>query len=203
MGSHVTPVVLDNFLKDPVAVRNSVLNCGFGTWRPNKGDMGADYYDGLGFYGDHAPIVEALYKRVGMIGYPNSMVFRVTNETTEKGVVHSDVGAGDTTCFLYLSSHPEKYGTGFYRNKRTRSLTMPSLAELARNPEELARLKEEIATSPDEAWEEVEFVRGVFNRAVVFKSHCYHRRFPLHGIGNDVVGGRMIWIGHFKNGQLS
>src|ERR1700678_136733 len=107
--------VLDNFLKDPVAVRNSVLNCGFGTWRPSKGKAGSDYYDGLGFYGDHAPIVETIYKKVGMIGYPNSMVFRVTNEATDAGIVHSDAGAGDTTCFLYLSSHSEKYGTEFYK----------------------------------------------------------------------------------------
>jgi hypothetical protein len=161
-------IVLDNFLKDPLAVRNSVLAAGFGTWQPNKGESGADYYRGLGFYGDHAPIIETLYKKVGMIGYPNSMVFRVTNEDTEEGVVHSDAGAGDTTCFLYLSSHPEKYGTEFYADD----------------------LKE------------MEFVRGTFNRAVIFKSHIYHRRFPLHGIGSDAESGRLVWIGHFKDGHL-
>jgi hypothetical protein len=165
------PIVIDNFLKDPVAVRNSVLSAGFGTWRPNKGKSGADYYDGIGFYGDHAPIIETIYKRVGVIGYPNSMCFRVTNETTEKGVIHSDAAAGDTTCFLYLSSHPDKYGTAFYRK------------------------------SGDD-WVEEEFVRGQFNRIVVFKSQYYHCRFPLNGIGNDEITGRLVWVGHFKDGAL-
>jgi Family of unknown function (DUF6445) len=203
VGAAVNPIVIDNFLADPARVRQSVLNAGFGTWHPIKGDMGADYYRGLGFYGDHAPIIEAIYKKVGMIGYPNSMVFRVTNETTEKGVIHSDVGAGDTTCFLYLSSHPERYGTGFYRNCRTGLTTMPGLAELAKDAAELERLKTETAASLDSDWEQVEFVRGAFNRIVIFKSHSYHCRFPLHGIGNDESGGRMVWIGHFKDGQIS
>jgi hypothetical protein len=162
------PIILDNFLADPIAVRNSVLAAGFGTWRPNKGRSGADYYDGIGFYGDHASIIETIYKRVGMIGYPNSMCFRVTNVDTDKGIVHSDEGAGDTTCFLYLSSHDEKYGTEFYTDD----------------------LKE------------FELIRGVFNRVVIFKSRINHRRFPLNGIGTDALTGRLVWIGHFKDGHL-
>lgn len=164
-------IVLDNFLKDPDAVRQSVLNCGFGTWRPSKGRSGADYYDGLGFYGDHAPIIETIYKRVGMIGYPNSMVFRVTNENTSKGVIHTDEGAGDTTCFLYLSSHVGRYGTAFYEKM-------------------------------NDDWKEIEFVNGAFNRIVVFKSNIYHQRFPLNGFGNDPVAGRLVWVGHFRDGEL-
>ena len=163
--------VIDDFLSDPMAVRNSVMSAGFGTWRPNKGKSGADYYAGLGFYGDHAQVVEAIYKKVGMIGYPNSMVFRVTNETTEEGVIHSDAGAGDTTCFLYLSSHDETYGTEFY----------------AGEPDDLGR---------------VEFIQGRFNRAIIFKSRTYHRRFPLGGVGTDAESGRLVWIGHFRDGVM-
>jgi hypothetical protein len=149
-----------------------VLAAGIGTWRPNKGKSGADYYDGIGFYGDHAPIIETIYKKVGMIGYPNSMCFRVTNEGTGEGVIHSDAGAGDMTCFLYLSAHPERYGTEFYRKD-------------------------------GERWIEDEFVSGAFNRIVVFHSHEYHRRFPLHGIGHDAETGRLVWVGHFRRGVLS
>ncbi len=163
--------VIDDFLPDPMAVRNSVMSAGFGTWRPNKGKSGADYYAGLGFYGDHAQVIEAIYKKVGMIGYPNSMVFRVTNENTEKGVIHSDAAAGDTTCFLYLSVHPEKYGTEFYSG----DIENPGNAEL---------------------------VRGVFNRAVIFKSRQLHRRYPVNGIGTDAESGRLVWIGHFRDGVL-
>jgi len=164
--------------------------------------MGAAYYAGLNFYGDHATIIETIYKKVGMIGYPNSVLFRVTNEGTERAVVHSDVGAGDTTCILYLSQHANRYGTGFYRNKRTGSMTMPPLAALAQDPAEFALTKHEIDVSAPEHWEEVEFIQGRYNRAIVFDSHRYHRRFPYHGFGSDEASGRMIWIGHFRNGVL-
>ena len=33
--------VYDQFVKDPDAVRQSAIRAGFGTWYPNKGDIGA------------------------------------------------------------------------------------------------------------------------------------------------------------------
>jgi hypothetical protein len=189
--------VIDNLLGNPKRVRQSALDSGFGSWRPKKGAIGSSVYDGMNFYGDHASIIEAIYKKIGMVGYPNSMCFRVTNETTERAYVHSDVTAGDTTCILYLSEHSEGYGTGFYRHKRTGSMVMPPLKEIS----DLATLQAEINDSSAEHWEEVEFVKGVFNRAVIFRSHRYHRRFPEHGLGTDENSGRMIHITHFKDGS--
>lgn len=194
--------IFDDFIADPEKVRQSALQSGFGSWRPNKGTLGASAYDGMNFYGDHAAIIETIYKKSGFIGYPNQCLFRVTNEATESAVVHSDVGAGDTTCIVYLSQHSDKYGTGFYRNKRTGSLTMPPLAEIVKDADEFAKVKHEIDTSLPEYWEEVQFVDGRYNRAIVFKSHRFHRRFPEHGFGADENTGRMIWIGHFRDGVL-
>jgi Family of unknown function (DUF6445) len=194
--------VIDHFLRDPDAVRQSALASGFGSWSPKKGLMGLTAYAGLNFYGDHATIIETLYKTVGLIGFPNSMLFRVTNEDTERAMVHSDAGAGDVTCIVYLSQHEDKYGTGFYRNKRTGSVVQPPFTELLKDHDEFARLKREIDESKDEDWEELEFVQGRYNRALIFKSHHFHRRFPEHGIGTDETSGRLIWIGHFREAQL-
>lgn len=157
----------------------------------------------MNFYGDHASILETVYKKVGMVGYPNSMCFRVTNATTERAYVHSDNAAGDTTCIVYLSHHSDKYGTGFYKHKLSGSLVMPDLAYLLEHPLEMSTLQAEINDSSGAYWEEVEFVSGAYNRAVIFKSHRYHRRFPDHGFGTDEASGRMIWIGHFKDGKLT
>lgn len=194
--------IIDDFVADPIRVRQSALESGFGSWKPSKGAIGSSVYDGMNFYGDHATILETIYKKVGFVGFPNSMLFRVTNETTERAYVHSDVTAGDTTCILYLSEHADKYGTGFYRHRETGADFMPPLAELAKYPEFLEKLKADINDSGKHLWEEVQFVEGKFNRAVVFKSHRWHRRFPEHGFGADEHSGRMIHICHFRNGTL-
>lgn len=194
--------MLDNFLANPDAVRSSALASGFGSWKPTKGEIGSSVYDGMNFYGDHATIIETIYKKVGMIGYPNSVLFRVTNKDTERAYVHSDNAAGDTTCIVYLSEHSDKYGTGFYKHKESDSLCMPPLHVLAKVPDVFTKLKEEINDSSEKYWEEVQFVQGAYNRAVIFKSPRYHRRFPEHGFGTNEQTGRMIWIGHFKDGIL-
>ena len=195
--------IFENFLADPDAVRASAINSGFGSWKPAKGSIGSSVYEGMNFYGDHSTIIETIYTKAGFVGFPNSMCFRVTNETTERAYVHSDVSAGDMTCIVYLSSHPDKYGTGFYKHRGSGLLFMPPLEELAKHPDALERLKADINESSEAIWEEVEFAQGGYNRAVVFESHRWHRRFPEHGFGSDEHSGRMIWIGHFKRGKLS
>lgn len=194
--------VFDDFLVDPKTVRQSAIASGFGSWKPSKGAIGSSVYEGMNFYGDHATILETIYKKAGFVGFPNSMLFRVTNETTERAYVHSDVTAGDVTCILYLSQHADRYGTGFYRHRETGADFMPPLDELAKYPAAFEKLKTDINDSGEHLWEEVQFVEGKFNRAVVFASHRWHRRFPEHGFGADEHSGRMIHICHFRNGKL-
>jgi hypothetical protein len=192
--------VFDDFLANPDVVRQSAIASGFGSWRPTKGAIGSSVYDGMNFYGDHATILETIHRKVGFLGFANSMLFRVTNETTERAYVHSDVTAGDTTCILYLSQHADKYGTGFYRHRESGELVMPPLDKLALDPTRFEQLKADINDSSDRIWEEVQFVDGKYNRAILFKSHRWHRRFPEHGFGTDEHSGRMIWICHFRGG---
>lgn len=190
-------VVIDDFLKDPARFRQSALDSGFGTWRPNQGEVGSSIYDGMNFWGDHGVAIRALTQKLERPVFPNSMFFRVTNLDTEPAYVHSDREAGEYTAILYLSEH-EGSGTGFYKHRRTGLTRMNSFAEMAREPEEFARLKAEMVKGSDEDWELTELVRGKFNRALVFDAPLFHARRPKDGFGSNAEDGRMVWVCHFN-----
>lgn len=189
--------VIDDFSPYALAARDSALVAGFGTWRPNKGEVGSSNYEGMGFWGNHAMMMASLTERVGVPIVPNSMFFRVCNATTESAYVHSDREAGDFTCVAYLSEHNEPSGTGFYRHRRTGMSRMPSFAEMAKDPEEFARLKDEMVRGSEEDWEQIAFVAGRFNRAVIFDAPLFHARTPRHGFSDTAETGRMVWVSHF------
>jgi hypothetical protein len=189
--------VIDDFSPYAAAARASALEAGFGTWRPNKGEVGSSIYEGMGFWGKHAMMMAPLMQRVGTQVVPNSMFFRVCNETTEGAYVHSDREAGDFTCVAYLSEHDEPSGTGFYRHRRTGMDRMPSFAEMAKDPEEFARLKQEMVSGDDACWEQIAFVEGRFNRAVIFDAPLFHARMPRHGFSDTAEAGRLVWVSHF------
>lgn len=189
--------VTDGFSPHAERVRASALAAGFGTWRPNKGEVGSSVYDGMGFWGDHALMVAALMRAFGSPIVPNSMFFRVTNAATEGAYVHSDREAGEFTCVAYLSTHAEPSGTGFYRHRRSGMRSMPAFDEMRATPEEFERLKEEMVRGSEDDWELIDFVRGEFNRAVIFEAPLFHARHPRHGFADSAEEGRMVWVCHF------
>lgn len=191
-------MVFDKFLQDPDALRQSALQAGFGTWRPNQGEVGSSKYDGMCFWGDHATPMRRLTQAVGQPIYPGSMFFRVTNKDTEAAYVHSDREAGEYTAILYLSQHPEGdgSGTGFYRNRRTGKAYMNSFADMAGAPD-FAILKEEMVDGSDKYWEQLKFIPGDYNRLLVFAAPLFHARVPKNGFGDTVEDGRMVWVCHF------
>jgi hypothetical protein len=189
--------IIDDFSPYAAAARQSALVAGFGTWRPTKGEVGSSVYEGMGFWGNHAMMMSSLMQRVTARVVPNSMFFRVCNEKTEGAYVHSDRETGDFTCVAYLSEHTQQSGTGFYRHRRTGMERMPSFAEMAQDPEEFARLKQEMVRGSDEDWERIAFVEGKFNRAVIFEAPLFHARSPRHGFSDTEEGGRMVWVSHF------
>lgn len=193
-------VVIDDFAPDIDAVRQSALASGFGTWRPNKGEVGSSVYDGMNFWGHHARMLAALMHHMGRVVIPNSMFFRVTNRDTEAAYVHSDREAGEYTCVAYLSEHAERSGTGFYRHRESGALSMASFEEMARDPESFARLKEQMVRGSGDDWELMRFVEGKYNRAVVFYAPLFHARSPRHGLGDGAEDGRMVWVSHFMAG---
>lgn len=202
---HDSLVVKDNFCERPDLARASALESGFGTWRPNQGKVGSSVYDGMSFWGRHSIMLRALSTALGgQVVLPNSMFFRVTTPETERAYIHSDRSSGDWTCVAYLSQHQEASGTGFYRHRKTGLLEMPSFAEMD-NPKNLveaetfAELKRDMVEGGEKEWELTDFVRGYFNRAIIFRAPLFHARHPLHGIGGgDAESARMVWVCHFE-----
>ena len=190
--------VVDDFTPHIERVRSSALASGFGTWKPNKGEVGSSIYEGMNFWGDHALMVHALGIRFGRPVIPNSMFFRVTNEDTEAAYVHSDREAGEFTAIVYLSEHDgASSGTGFYRNRRTGMTRMPSFELMRHDPAEFDKLKAEMVSGSDAEWELLDYVAGRFNRLVMFDAPLFHSRHPKRGIGKTPEAGRMVWVCHF------
>lgn len=189
--------IIDNFAPCIDEVRASAFAAGFGTWRPNKGEVGSSIYEGMCFWGRHELMLHALAYYVGRPVYPGAMFFRVTNEDTEGAYVHSDRESGDFTCVAYLSQHEDVYGTGFYRHRETGMTHMPSFAELREKPELFEKLKHEMVDGSEKYWEQLDFVRGQYNRAVIFDAPRFHARVPRHGFGERSEEGRLVWVCHF------
>jgi hypothetical protein len=187
--------VVDNFCEDLERVRNSVHAAGFGTWKPNKGEVGTSIYEGMGFWGDHALMVRSLIRNVGFV-VPNTMYFRVTNEGMEQAYIHSDRETGNHTCVCYLTEHEQESGTAFYRHKPTGLTEMPSFQEM-QDKGILEELKHDMVSRDPDKWEQTDFVRGQLNRALIFKAPLFHSRFPLEGIGDSSESGRLVWASHF------
>lgn len=191
--------IKDNFCEHAADVRQSALASGFGAWRPNKGQVGSSIYDGMNWKGDHGTMLRALSAMLGGCQiFPNSMFFRVTTPDTERAYIHSDRRDGSFTCVAYLSEHDnEVSGTGFYRHRATGLREMPPFEELT-DPK-YDQLKRDMVEGGEAEWEQLDFVRGLFNRAVVFAAPLFHSRVPLHGIGDgSPENARMIWACHFS-----
>ena len=201
----MTYLVFDDFCPEIAQVIASAHAAGFDTWRPNKGAVGSSIYDGMGFWGDHALMLRALMRHAGGIVVPNTLYFRVTNADTERAYIHSDRETGTHTCVAYLSEHDEPSGTAFFRHKRTGLREMPSFAEMV-GEGIFEELRDDMVSRDPDKWEQTDFVRGAYNRALVFPAPLFHSRFPLEGIGTTADDGRLVWVSHFYkmagNGEL-
>lgn len=189
-------IVIDDFCEDIDLVVASAHASGFGKWLPNKGEVGTSYYDGMNFWGHHALMLRPLMLAVKGVIVPNSMFFRSTNEGMEQAYIHSDRESGAHTCVAYLSNHTQPSGTAFYRHIPTGLTEMPSFLEM----KELGifdQLRNDMVTRNPDAWEQVGFLEGKYNRAVIFEAPLFHSRFPLEGIGTTPEDGRLVWVSHF------
>lgn len=189
--------IIDGFCSRIDEVRASALESGFGTWKPNRGEVGSSNYEGMNFWGRHSLMLKSLAVAINSAPFPNNMFFRVSNEETERAYVHSDREWGDLTCVAYLSDHKSVSGTGFFRHRRTGLTIMPTFDEM-KALSIFDELKEDMVSGGEDKWEQLDFVRGLYNRAVIFHAPLFHARCPKHGIGTDEAGGRMIWGCHFK-----
>lgn len=192
-------MVIDHFIDNPEAVRESALRSGFGAWRPASSEFGPGQYTGLNYIGAHSGMLRRLAQVCGQPIYPNAMFFRVTNEDTHPAYVHVDREDGEYTALVYLSKHEgAASGTKFYQHKPTGDFVMASVADLRKEPEKFEALKAQIMGASDEHWKELCFVEGIYNRALIFDARLYHSRYPKHGFGKTPEEGRMVWVCHFS-----
>lgn len=188
--------VIDDFCADPEGVRASALASGFGRWTPNKGLIGSSVYDGLCYVGRHSDMIHALTKALGFVILPEEMFFRASQADARRAYIHSDRSMGAFTCVTYLSEHgEEEYGTAFWRHRATGLEEMPPVEEL-RKPE-FEQLRADMVSGESKDWERRDFVRGKFNRALVFRAPLFHSRVPFGGIGSNDDDARIIWGCHF------
>lgn len=191
-------MVVDNFVPNPEEIRQSALITGFGTWHPTNTVMGYRNYDGVNINGMHAPLVRALTKAMGCAIYPASMIFRVTGKQSDPSRVHSDRMFGAFSCIVYLSQENGKSGTAFYKHIETATCEHPEVtSELLQDPS-FERLKQDMDEASEEAWQQVHYIEGKFNRALIFKAPLYHARVPRLGEGTTPQDSRMVWVTHFN-----
>ena len=189
-------IVADDFCDRVEDVVDSVHAAGFSTWLPNKGKVGSSVYEGMGFWGHHALMLKNIMFHMNSVIVPNSMFFRCTNEGMEQAYIHSDRASGEWTCVAYLSEHEQSYGTAFFKHLPTGLTHMPSFAEMEeRNI--LDSFKQDMVSRDESKWEQIGYVEGKYNRAVMFHAPLFHSRYPLEGIGSTSEDGRLIWASHF------
>lgn len=196
--------VIDNFCDDIEEVKQSALAAGLGTWAPGEGAVKTSAYDGVGFVGNHAPLVHQLMYHTAGIVIPNVMFFRVNKDTCDRALIHSDREQGAHSAIVYLSDHSESSGTAFFKHKPSGWTHMPSFEDLL-TMGKFEELKADMISRDPDKWEQVGYIEGKYNRALTFDAPLFHSRFPVEGIGQDPNNARMIWGCHFyklNNGEL-
>lgn len=186
--------VIDDFCPEIDLVKQSSLQSGYGTWRPNKGDVGGTFYDGLNFVGRHDLILKSLFNAEQKPIFPAATFFRITTLET-KTYVHSDRSHGDFSCITYLSSHDQLSGTAFYRHRATGLTEMPSIEELVKRPD-FEQLKSDMNSMSDEIWEKTHFVPSKFNRALIFDAPLFHARIS-EVLETSYDSARMVHVVHY------
>lgn len=188
--------VFDDFCDLSNLVRWSALEAGLGRLNPNKGELGSSEYEGVGLFGHHAPMVEALQRAFGSRLYPNGMFFRGTQVDGDPSFVHTDRMFGSHTCIAYLSEHNEDFGTAFYRHKATGLERMPPFEDAVKE-DWFDDMKSDTHDPDSDAWEQIDYVPGAYNRALVFDSPLFHARIPRGGIGKTEFDSRFVWVCQF------
>jgi len=189
-----TIIIKDDFCPQLEEVRQSALDSGFGTWTPNQGLVGKSEYDGMNFAGNHDLITRCLSGALGFPIYPRASFFRITKPDT-RTYIHSDRTHGNWTCIVYLSKHTEVSGTAFYRHRETGLMEMPTF-EQQKEMGIFDMLKADMENGKEDKWEKLDFIRGVYNRALIFNAPLFHSRISEVESKEDTTA-RMVHVTHF------
>ncbi len=190
-------LIQDNILPHEtlLAIRNSALQAGFGTWSPPTHRFGKGYYEGMGYKGNMAHLHAAISKTMGIPIYPNASFFRASYGDNLERLIHSDRNDGHFTAIIYLSEHDhEEHGTAFWRHRKTNLREMPAIETMEQDGSTTVWAEDMLDESK---WEQVDTVRGLFGRLLIFSAPLFHGRFPARGFGDSPETARMAFVCHF------
>lgn len=176
-------LVVDNFLDNPLAVREHARL--------------SEFYDWLGPDGQ-------VYRRVSLLKVPGveqklyeifgqysmlGQAYRLNYEGERPNQsIHSDMGWGTHALVLYLCEG--EGGTAFWKHKAT------GATRIKVDDQELFEQVKDDWEDADK-WDQSLVVDLKFNRAVIYSSELFHSRFPFEAFGSHPGNGRLIAVAFF------
>lgn len=194
--------IVDDFLPDWQAVRDGVLNDGFGTVMVEevKGNPKVPYENVNLVYTKQTPefgrgLVDVFGRGITMFQQAFRLGFK---DSQLHNLVHADHCCAALAAVCYLNP-PEQCrgGTAFWRHKRHGWDMMPTQEQL---DEAGYTLFEMSADWQDiEAWELVSLAGMKPNRLITYPTNAFHSRWPWEGFGDKEhpETARLIWCGFF------
>lgn len=189
-------IVTDNVIPEDnlKAIVDGTFESGYGAWKPAKAAMGHKVTPGMNWQGMHAPLHIAVRNAMETEIFPNHSFFKSSTKDDNYKLIHSDLNDGNWTAIVYLSDHSELSGTAFYRHIETGLIRMPTVAEMV----ESGTAEKWNSDMHDESkWEQLDFVRGLYGRMLVFDAPLFHGRIPQFGFGDTYETGRIVWVCHY------
>jgi hypothetical protein len=173
----INTIVIDNFLDNPMLVRNSALSLDItrsGSYPGFRSDR-ADH--------DYEKYVQEKIESV--IGTKitewkqDSLQFQLCLENDKTWIHHDDT---EWAGVLFLTPDaPVSAGTGIFRHIPTGiSVSSP-----------------EVDIHDDEQWELVTAIGNVFNRMIIYRGNLYHKSL-VAGFGNSIENGRLTQVFFFN-----
>lgn len=178
-------VVIDNFLKDPLKVRDYALGFEFGKGPNFSGIRTTNLFNVNEYFADSV-CKKVLYScGLPYVKYKAEAHFHLTGqEFGYSGWPHTDFDDFNDTkfaCVLYLNITPKGLdsGTSIFRINRFNNIskTFKAMRETFETGEDNKEVKEEALSN----YEETIRVGGIFNRLIAYDSRQYH-------CGNDYFG---------------
>lgn len=177
-------IQIDEFLRDPLALRTAALSADFIDWRAPDGEV----YKRICIC-DVPGLLEGIEKAMGPVemlgmGYRLNYAGEMPN-----AAIHSDLGWGTHAAVLYLCDG--EGGTAFWRHLETGATAIDA------GDAELFNIVKSQWNDP-EKWEKVHEIALKFNRCAIYESRLFHSRWPFAAFGDSPENGRLIAVAFFN-----
>lgn len=170
--------IIDDFYNNPEEVRNHALSKEFSV-KGNYPGLRTEIELSPWFYGFKSHFEKILNRKITLWPEEYNSTYQYTTET-DKTWVHHD--ATTWAAVVYLTPNaPLDSGTALYRHKETGIFRDGPHATVSYNEQ----------TTKEEDWEKIAEVGNMFNRAVIYNGHYYHRSVRP-GFGTCKYTGRLF-----------